>query len=432
MEKVYEISEVNRPLVELIAYFPALSLLLLMFVLPAAYQEIKATFLAVIILQILLISFTTGHFNLHPIIFILFIFYLLIGSIYSLYGVFRGNLGVIPVTKEIVFYVFIYMFLIAGIRSNYCIKLIHNTLCLATLILIIYLFYTVLYYIGLLPIWLYVDLYENTTGIQEVGLAVLETRGSIGIDISSLPSLLFLQPYLITHEIIEQKRPSIFKLILILLATFTMLISGKRIMQIIGLSSPLLISCFLLIFDRSLLKRITLFILIFTLTNLIFFAVLYEFGFDFNLIANYIIEGFSSSVATEGNVRIEQFHALFNGWIKSPVFGSGSGAVLSEYIRSIEEPWNYELSYMKLLYDFGLIGFALYGIGVLFTWNTLIWIYLRNNVLGKYALPVAIGSLSFMAGNATNPFLLKFDYLVTIFLPIALVNLWLMNKRIST
>ena len=138
-------------------------------------------------------------------------------------------------------------------------------------------------------------------------------------------------------------------------------------------------------------KRITLFILLFAFTNLIFSAVLYEFGFDFNLIANYMIEGFSSSVATEGNVRIEQFYALFNGWIKSPVFGYGSGAVLSEYIRSIEEPWNYELSYMKLLYDFGLIGVALYGIGVLFTWNTLIWIYLRNNVLGKYALPAAIG-----------------------------------------
>ena len=93
MEKIYEIGEVNWPLVEMLSYFPALALLLLMFVLPAAYQEIKATFLAVIILQILLISFTTGHFNLHPIIFILFIFYILIGSIYSLYGVFRGNLA---------------------------------------------------------------------------------------------------------------------------------------------------------------------------------------------------------------------------------------------------------------------------------------------------------------------------------------------------
>ena len=433
MVKIYDkdTDETKHSFVEMAAYFPGLILLLLMLVLPAAYQEIKIAFLVVIIFQILLITFVSGHIYVHPIISLFFIFYLTIGSAYGAYGVFRGNVGAIPVTKEIVFYVFIYMFLISGIRSNYCIYLIHSTLCLATFILCVYIIESILYSLDLIPNWLYVDLYQNTTGLQAVGLVVLDTRGSIGIDISSLPSLLFLQPYLITHAIIDHKRLSIFSLFLILLATSTMLISGKRIMQIVGLASPLVIGVLLLFFNKLLFTRIKGLVFVMILYFLMFSVLLYTLGFDFHLMAQYVVEGITFSDPMESNVRIDQFYALLNGWIQNPILGAGSGAVQWAYLRSFEEPWNYELSYMKLLFDFGLVGVALYGIGVLFIWFKSVRMYVTHYALGKYALAAAIGSISFMVGNATNPFLLKFDYLVTLFLPLALINLGLLNRQIS-
>ena len=214
-----------------------------------------------------------------------------------------------------------------------------------------------------------------------------------------------------------------------MVATFTMGISGKRIMQIVGFVFPLIISAFLLFINKSLFKRIKVFVSILTLYIICIFLILIRIGFDYQLMTQYLFEGFTSSDPMSSNVRVEQFYALLDGWILNPIFGAGSGAVQWAYIRSFEDPWNYELSYMKLLFDFGLFGILIYGIGVLWIWYKSVRMYLGNYELGKYALAVSIGSISFMVGNATNPFLLKFDYLVVIFLPIALINLWLVKRR---
>ena len=419
-------------LAKIAIYLPGMILLSLIFIVPAAYQGIKAILLIVIISEIWLNTLMAGRFHMNPTIFLLFMFYLMLGLLYGFYGFYRGNLGALPVTKEIVFYVLIYMFLITGVRNYFCMKLIHNTIILATIIICLYVIDTTLYSLGLIPDWLYVNLYENTTGTQSVGLSVLSIRGTIDIDMSSLPSFLFLQPYLITYTITDTKQLSKFSLLLIFVATFIMLMSGKRILLLCGLFSPLIISVFLWFIssgNKLLLRRIKAIFLILVLFNLIFFIVLHNVGYDFRLMAKYLIDGFESCGNTGSNIRVDQFYALLDGWIQNPIFGVGSGAVLWEYLRSSESPWNYELSYMKLLYDFGLIGVMLYGIGLLFTWLKSTRIYLGHCVLGKYALATVIGSIAFIVGNATNPYLLKFDYLVVIFLPIAIINLWLVNRR---
>lgn len=411
-----------------VIYFPGMMLLFLMFFLPAAYQEIKLILLTVIFTQIILVTIITQRVNFHPIIFLFFLFYLSMGSAYAVYGALRGNMGTIPITKEIVFYTFVYMFLIIGIRHLYCIKLVHITLVASTILLCFYLIATILNGIGFLPDWMYINLYENTSGSQDFGLAVLSIRGSIGFSLSSLPSLMFLQPYLITYLIIAGNRMSISLLVLVLASTFIMLISGERAIQIIGLAAPLMIGTFFCFFRKSLIKRVYFFIFYFILAGLLFSFSLYKLGFNLHLMIDYTIEAFSSNSNME-NTRITQFNALLNGWLNHPFIGAGSGAVLWGFPRSPESPWNYELSYMKLLFDFGLIGFLLYAIGIIYTWYLSLRIYLKKEIIGKYALPASVGSVWFFLGNATNPYLLKFDYLATLFIPVAIINLWFINRR---
>jgi hypothetical protein len=60
----------------------------------------------------------------------------------------------------------------------------------------------------------------------------------------------------------------------------------------------------------------------------------------------------------------------------------------------------------------------------------VIWIFwqaigvMRRSPLSASLRPVVVGSICFLLANATNPYLAKFDYLWTIFLPLAYVNFW--------
>jgi len=49
--------------------------------------------------------------------------------------------------------------------------------------------------------------------------------------------------------------------------------------------------------------------------------------------------------------------------------------------------------------------------------------------LGIYMLPVLAGTSCFLIANATNPYLAKFDYIWVIFLPVALINIWLLDSK---
>ena len=49
--------------------------------------------------------------------------------------------------------------------------------------------------------------------------------------------------------------------------------------------------------------------------------------------------------------------------------------------------------------------------------------------IGLYLLPKLVGMSSFLIASASNPYLRTFDYMWAIFLPIAFINFWLLNRR---
>jgi hypothetical protein len=142
-----------------------------------------------------------------------------------------------------------------------------------------------------------------------------------------------------------------------------------------------------------------------------------------------IKQGFQFSTDSSALLRSEQFYALLNGWSQNPLFGAGHGASAPGSIRSVEQPWAYELSYVAYFFHTGILGsFIFFG--------QLGWIYFMSfkiikseSVLKFYIFPVIVGTTCFLIANATNPYLAKYDFMWVLFLPLAIINIWLITGR---
>lgn len=68
----------------------------------------------------------------------------------------------------------------------------------------------------------------------------------------------------------------------------------------------------------------------------------------------------AAGASESSNVRLKQVPELLDGFYDNPVVGSGMGAVLpSGYRRSEQVPWSFELAYMQLLFQLGIVGMLL-------------------------------------------------------------------------
>ena len=100
-----------------------------------------------------------------------------------------------------------------------------------------------------------------------------------------------------------------------------------------------------------------------------------------------------------------------------------------DVIRSVETPWAYELTYLALLYHTGVVGTLAYASGLAWI-GTMSYRIARRGWSEAPALMATLsGTVIFLAANATNPYLEKYDYLWVIFLPVAFVNAWLVSPR---
>lgn len=409
----------------------------MMIVVPAAYQTIKLVLLIIIFFSVLIDLLVKRQLRLHPIIFYGFLFYLILGLLYGIYGFLQGNLGAIPITKEVVVYVFFYMILICGIIDLTALKYIHNIMIFSMFFLVFYLIATFLNAYGIWPNWLYYSL-QTETSDETINVVGIISTGRISTSFSSFPGLLFLQPYLFTYIMTQPERKFKWLWILFLLLTIIMIFAGRRILLINAIVFPIIIIIALKRIgnkrNRKKIKwKMKVFYLLLGLFTLVS-IVIKKAGIDLQSNIEYFLFTFQSKQITSGgavqsNVRLETIFHLYQGWLESPIFGFGNGASYSKYLRNIDEPWSYEVLYMQFLYSWGIVGFSLYGLGIYYIYKKIIKVYKENSVYSNFAISSLMGMISFLIGSATNPYLLKFDFLYVIFLPIAIINLYLLKKN---
>lgn len=104
-------------------------------------------------------------------------------------------------------------------------------------------------------------------------------------------------------------------------------------------------------------------------------------------------------------VRITQGISLIDGWLESPIIGNGLNSHSFSIIRDAEKPWSYELFYLALLFQTGIVGFTIFISTIYLTlFGLSIPLINRSNYHKKFYFVLPFSIIIFFVGAATNPF----------------------------
>jgi hypothetical protein len=251
-----------------------------------------------------------------------------------------------------------------------------------------------------------------------------------------LASLMFLIPYYYSSFIFMKKK-SWIQILFLIIISIIFLVSGRRGLQLavlVSLINIYLFSSFITLKDiknniKKTKKHIILLLIISSLI-IIPYTIIYNV-IDYTYIYNQFVSGFNFSDQNNFSsyTRLLTFNSLIEEWQKFPILGGGYGAH-GDIIRNVKMPWSYELTYIALLLQTGLIGILLYSLSIIWIiWQLLLIIKSKKKEYIQVAFSTLIGMMSFIVASSTNSYLLKFDYLWTIFIPLLVINIYKYNEE---
>lgn len=404
-----------------------LSLFFLMLFVPTSYKELKAVLLVGLFFGILLGLLYGIRFRIHLQVFILFLFYTFLGMAYVFYGYVNGNPGAVRVSTVYVIWPIVYMVIISTMSKEWVFRGVARVLIGSSIAISSYVIYYLLHELGIIPDALYIEL--------DLGQSAGFYEELVRYNLYSISTLLFLFPF-VTASLLSWSgvdTPPVrrkYLMISFLLVTCVSILSGRRALWLVMILTPLLTSVILFFVKQrqGTIKKIIK--PIFYFSGIVGVSLgLLQTVFDVGVsgLLNRLVEGFQFSDDLGAVLRREQYAALLDGWANSPFFGAGMGAVAEGSIRSLEMPWSYELYFLSLLFHTGIVGIAAYAIGIGWIVFHGLRIVRRDPVLRLYMIPVLVAMICFLIASNTNPYLGKFDYLWVVFLPVAIINHYLLK-----
>lgn len=408
---------------------PGYALFFSMLFLPTTYHELKAALLAVVLIAAVA-RIARGRAPVDRGIAKLFLYYATFGAALALYGMSLNTVGALPNARIFVAWPFLYVIIIAaGSTHRETVRHLTGVLLVGAVAVQAYATVYVLVSRGVLPQWAHVDL--------DLGQNIGFYEGQTGFTMFSVSSLVFLVPFVIATIII---RPATLPFLVPRWAMYALatlgaalaIVSGRR-----GLMMAIAVSPFVALLLRQWVAprhgrewRLpwAAWGFVTTVAATLGPRVLRGLmGIDMRVIYGELL-----AVTTKSNVstymRQTQFRELMSAWEQAPFFGQGLGAHLPHFTVSVDHPWAYELSYVALLFQIGVVGVAAYAAG-------LVWMLRQSRAIanadceaGLWLLPVMTATLCFLLANATNPYLAKFDYLWVIFLPVLLINFFRVHR----
>ena len=407
------------------------TLYFLMLFLPAVHQTLKGALLAVTLVGILMAAGLTGRFPLAPSIALGALGYSALGLAYVIRGVTAGAPGALDMLNVYVVWPLVYTLLVVGASFPGVLRALTRVAVYAGLTISLYGIIYVLHEAGFWPSALY---YAVDQG-QRIGFS--GTHVEFGL--RSTSTLLFLVPYLIGALFVFPAHAPVSRPMLwlaVLLGFTAVLLSGRRALLVVVALAP----AFALLFrgwlsvtakreTRWLVRRVLWAAPALVLVLIVIMTAIG--GMEPAGFVDMVASGFRFSSDKVAMTRRDQFFALVDGWLQDPLFGSGHGAPVRGAIRSIEMPWAYELSYVALLYHTGIVGVVAYGAGLFWTFLTSRQIARTGWPQAPYLVATLVGTAAFVLANATNAYLAKFDSIWVLFLPIAFINAWLVERVAS-
>jgi hypothetical protein len=271
----------------------------------------------------------------------------------------------------------------------------------------------------LIPLINFVGLYDKYNGL---GLISDSVRDQLGLEIGiwdtylqfssiNILSMFLVAPYLLALQFRADagKSNSLLAKVSLTLSLILVALSGRRALWMVVALTPCTILFVSYLTDsyrflRVRGRRILLACALVSVAALTTVMVLPEGVLDVGSVTRFQ-EAFSSEDA-----RTIQKPYLIKGFLKSPLLGTGFGG-RAAYIRSDEQPWDYELTYYQMLFNLGAVGMAV--LGTLFAVYIGAVVRLLRQFREGSAIPfgLLIAYFSLLAGAYSNPYFGGFDSL---------------------
>jgi hypothetical protein len=362
------------------------------------------------------------------------IFYSIIGLLWTILGLLLNAPGALEMMRVTVVWPLVFVCMMHLVHSARSQLAVLRTILNVSLAICLYGLAYMATKLGLWPATLFYEL--------PLKLSFGAYDGYLELSMTSMTTLFASVPALFAACFIVPKSNSFalrqeLLLFALLVSLAFVLISGRRALWLVVGICPFIILFFMLFLPRKeLLQTLKdhrwMVIILVLLSSTIAVASSIILQIDWAKVFAIFLQAFDPSSEESAGVRGAQYVALFQEWQTSPLFGRGHGATARDVVRSLESPWAYELSYMALLMQTGIIGILLYSIGG-------IWIYacgiriIRSGGISAQLMIITLTALScFLIANGTNPYLMTFDSLWVIFWPLSVINYVFINEKRKT
>ena len=406
-------------------------LLLLMIVFPYDLQYFKIILIVLIVISNTLYLFT-NNFKYSINIFIWYFLFILQGILFTTLGYFNDPVNAIKVIPVNIIWPIIYFFITIMVVSKNSIISIYKTYILS---MILFGLYSTLFIVTSM------ELIPNIDFLYITQYSSFNVQGFIpSFFLPSITGMIYLIPFLISGFILWSYNNICnfnIKIILytILLVAFILIFATRRIIWI-----EIFISPFLTIFLYNIINKNNKFIISRKYKIIFFKIVLYFisiitifsiFYFDNFIDSFYNSNAYNSLIfQDEGtDLRWDQLYCLLKHWSDSPFIGFGYGASAVECQRSELFPWMFELAYIALLFHIGVLGFIWYFLLIFYIFYLGIRVSRANKDSCFFIIPSLVGLACFLFANSTNTYLEAYDNMWTIFVPVAIINYFQLNKN---
>ena len=387
----------------------------LMLVLPTTFQLERGVLLAVLAAGALIAASTRWRVSRD--IVLLCVLTLSVGAIGIFWGYVNDTPGALRVSTVYILWPVVYMLFLGLVHSPSTIVLLEKTLVVGVAVA------------ALMAIALLVGAMAGQTRITSElfafqGAAIGVYDGFIELRLFNLTTVIYGLPYLAmlffspqAHGWLRSRKWVGLVLVLVLAVC---MVAGRRAFWLVALVTPLLVWGLLFLLGvRVRARSVGIAAMLIAIVSI---GGMIAIGVNFSVLSEQLLSAFDPSGEQPASIRFQQFVALMSEWSDSPWIGQGLGASASSVIRSEEQPWAYELSYVALLFQTGLLGVIIYSSAVLWIFYKGIKLVRLRPDAAQVILPLLAGLAGFLLVNASNPYLSKFDYLWTIFLPVGAIN----------
>jgi O-antigen ligase len=409
-------------------------LFFLMLFSPAYNVIFKIILIGVLLISIIVSRVAFDKLNITWEVLLWYIFFIAHGIFFTVVGFLNHNNAnyILRTTTYNIFWPIIYLVFTIGIYKKSTLYFLTRVLVISNFAISLYLIGSALTLFGILPSLPLIK-------FDMASLAGDTMEGLVKTEAPSVVCLLFTVPFVLALTLLDKKKQLGFSkwfLNISIIISIVAVIATARRALILNIFLGVLLTIFFtlrsggiskIVFSKQLWKMIFWGAAILVLV----FVFIQQLGFlDFFLVYDKFLSAFSDQSSDVSSViRYEQFDFLIKSWLQAPILGHGHGAVSDFVKRSETTPWVYELSYMALLFQTGIVGLLTYLALLLWPiykgWQL---IKFRNTEASLFIIPSIVGCACFLIANATNPYLISYDYMWALFFPIAVINYFMKEE----